>query len=205
MKTIVFLAPLALSAVAMAQLNKTGETPVQRPSQSVERGRLGTQSPLPPASVTIEGMLVDGGCQYRSSRNLKRPPEPLSASAPAGGAQPSSTNAGPSSAKGITVDAQTLESERADVMPHQAPDMRSRQSDPTCAISADIHGYAILLDSGRLMNLDGGGNTYAAQAMQTFPAGRAMLNGIGPAVKPRVKVTGRPYGDTFIVQKLEVE
>lgn len=213
MKVYVTIAPLALcAAAAMAQAGKTGQTPVQNSSQTVNRGRLGTRQPLPPGSLTLSGILVDGGCNNRSSLNFRQPPIPVAAAAPAGmpaesaaGRPGAPANSAAAAAKGITIDAQTLEAERSDVMPHQAPEMRSRQQDPTCAITAATHGFALLLDNGRLLNLDEGGNTLAAQAIQSSTAGRAMLNGMGPGVKPRVTVTGRPQGDHLIVENLDID
>ena len=58
-------------------------------------------------------------------------------------------------------------------MAHQNPDLRTRQQDPNCAVSGSTVSFAILLDDGRLLNLDEGGNTLVGQAVHaTRPGAR---------------------------------
>jgi hypothetical protein len=61
------------------------------------------------------------------------------------------------------------------------------------------------MDNGRLLNLDAGGSVFASQAVQASSAGQAMLNGKGPAVKPRANVTGKIEGDQLIVNQLQLQ
>jgi hypothetical protein len=106
------------------------------------------------------------------------------------------------SAAGVTVDADTLQKERSDIMAHQVPDLRMRQPDATCAITGGTRSFAVLMDNGRLLNLDEGGNTLATQSLLADPEGRALYNGTGPAVKPRVVIQGRIHGDKLIVDQV---
>jgi hypothetical protein len=169
--------------------------------------------------ATVAGMLVDAGCGDRSQNNLlsppigtdqEAPPEPVKeASAQdaaragigfaTGTAEP---HAVATSASGITVDQQTLEREQADVLMHQVRDLYSRQPDMTCGVTGDTKAFALLTESGRLLDLDEGGNTWASQTVQSTDAGRRLLNGKGPAIKPRVTVTGRIFGDRLVVESL---
>jgi hypothetical protein len=191
------------AAAAIAQVNSNavrdrGQTRTQPSSQSPGRGRPGTQKPLPPGVLTLNGTLVDAGCTDRSPLNLSQTPETVAASLPA--VQPGT----PSAAKGITVDAQTLERERADIDPHRVPEMRGRQADPTCAITASTSSLALLLENGRLLNLDEGGNTLGIEAIQSTDSGRALLSGSGPGVKPKATVKGRPSGDRLVTETLDL-
>jgi hypothetical protein len=147
-------------------------------------------------SATLHGVLIDAGCEDRSLWNLARPAESLSAAIPAAGQA--------SQSHGITVDSKTLAAERRDVVQVMNPDLRARQSDPTCALKAGTRAYAVLLDNGRLVDLDDGGNTYAALAVQNSPPGRAMLNARGPGFKPRVTVTGTVEGDRIFADELKL-
>jgi hypothetical protein len=193
-----FLIIFALAASAFAQKNMVrdrGQTPVQDPTQTLVRGRIGHQDLLPKEPLIVSGMLIDGSCPDRSSLNLHEWPEVAPAPLP-------NNSSGGVSAKGVTVDAKTLQRERGDVLAHQVPDLRMRQPDPTCAITGSTRSFALLMDNGRLLNLDEGGNTLAGQSLYVDPAGRAMLNGRGPGLKPRIIVEGRIQGDKLIVSKI---
>ena len=137
------------------------------------------------AQSELHGILIDAGCRDRSAVNLAQPAERFSAAVPV---QP------PASAHGITVDANTADRERADVVMHQAPDLATRQPDPTCAITGGTRGYAVLLDNGKLVDLDEGGNTFASEAVFATKQGRDLLNGKAYGFKPRVTIHGRIAG-----------
>jgi hypothetical protein len=181
-------------------------------NQAMERGRTQTQgATMPPGereramaeiNRQYSGMLIDAGCPNRSPYNLSLPPESFSvAIAGAGGnANNQPAPGGGVSAFGITVSPQTIQKERADIMPHQVPDMRTRQRDPTCAVTARTKDFALLLASGRLLNLDPGGNTLAWQGLQATAQGRAMLNGEAPGMKPAGSMLGYIDGSTLVVQ-----
>ncbi len=224
MKTAMVVAGLAglvaIFSLAQDRVND-GKVRVADERQTLDRGRLGTEESMPPGPLTLNGILVDAGCNDRTQSNLLRPPEPLAQLGPAeppqmassqearraqtGFATGTSEPAGAGvSAFGITVDAQTLASERADVLEHQVPDLVSRQEDPTCAINARTSNFALLMDNGRLLNLDGGGNVWAWQAVQSSTAGTMMLNGKGPASKPRVTIVGTIRGDRLTVDSLKL-
>ncbi len=201
-----------LPAVGVSLAMAGGGRPVV--NQARDRGRTTVQGVTMPLAeqqramlaTTREftGMLIDAGCKDRSFYNLSLPPESLStAIAPAAGANKNAP--GGESAFGISVSPQTLQQERADIMPHQVPDMVTRQMDPTCAINAQTTGFALLLSSGRLLNLDAGGNTYVWQAVQGTQQGRAMLNGKGPGLKPWARVRGYIDGSTLVIPKPAVE
>jgi hypothetical protein len=157
--------------------------------------RLGHQEPVYREQF-MTGILVDGSCDDRSALNLRQKPQMAPAPLP-------SQATGGVSAKGVTVDAQTLARERSDALAHQVPDLRMRQPDLTCAITGGTKSYALLRDDGQLLNLDEGGNTLAAQFLQSSPEGRALLNGSGPALKPRVIIHGRLEKSKLIVQRIE--
>jgi hypothetical protein len=170
-----------------------GQAP--RPDQPLTWARIGRQGPIQREPLTVSGILVDASCDDRSALTLRQPPE--LAPAP----QPRQSPGGVSAA-GVTVGAKTLERERSDVMAHQVPDLRMRQPDPTCAITGGTFAYALLTDNGQLLNLNGGGNTLAAQFLHASADGRALLNGYGPAVKPRVVIQGRIRRVRLIVEKI---
>jgi hypothetical protein len=174
-----------------------GQTRPPDQSQSWNRGRIGTQQPLPHGFLTLSGTLVDGSCDDRTTLNLRQPP-----TQPTPATTPSQPQGKPGSASGVTVDAKTLQTERADVMPHQTPDLLLRQPDLSCAITGSTRAFALLLPDGRLLNLDEGGVTLATQAMNSLPEGRAVLNGTGPGIKPQVTLRGQVQGDRLIVQKI---
>jgi hypothetical protein len=212
-KTASLAVLLAASAVAQKTANENqvrdrGQTRVADESQTLDRGRIGTQDAVPNQPITFTGTLVDAGCRDRSPFNLRQAPH-LS---PAAGAAPGTairedqaeSREGRAS-KGITVDAKTLDAERADIMNHQVPDLRTRQADLACAITGATRAFAIVMENGRLVDLDEGGNTRALQAVQSNPEGRAMLNGNGPGVKPRVMVTARLHGDRAVIDRLRIQ
>jgi hypothetical protein len=176
-------------------VRQRGQTPVQE-GQTMNRGRVGWQPMMPMNQQTVSGILIDASCEDRSSLNMRSTPLPLPPT------QPPAQPPGAASSAGISVNAQTLEKERADVMPHLVPDVRTRQEDPTCAVTAATSLYAVLTDSGRLLNLDQGGNTLMSQAISGDPRGRAMLNGQGPGIKPRVAVKGWIVDDKVIVDSI---
>jgi hypothetical protein len=215
MKTLFRLAvPLALTALtAMAQ---NANEVKDRDATPLNTG------PAPP--VTLYGTLVDAGCRNRTALNLKQAPETFAAAAPAqtaaeaqSGSQmrtaqgyqnpsaPSQQPNSPVTANGITVDAKTLAVERHDILEHQVPDLRSRQMDPTCAITGATHSFSLVLtENGRMLNLDDGGNTFANEAVQGSPDGRTMMEGKGGGFKPAAVVKGNIHGDRVLVQSLKL-
>lgn len=156
----------------------------------------------PSAIRTLSGMMVDASCRDRTSLNLHQVPV-VEPKAQAETAQTTEKNTGAVSAKGVSVTAETADPERLNAIAQLTPDALARQQDMSCAVTAGTSNYAVLLDDGRLLNLNQGGNTLAAQAMQSFEAGRAMMNGTGPALKPKVKLRGRLRGDEILVEKVE--
>jgi hypothetical protein len=175
----------------------------QRASQEnvAASGRQGREVASPPGQAMARGILIDASCRDRTSLNLREPPETQQAEAPVeppAAAHNNPPKTGPVSAKGIAVDAATIKAERGSVMENQVPELYERQSDPTCAITGSTTAFALLMDDGRLLDLDEGGNTLALEALQASSAGRAMLNGHGPGVKPRVVVKGRIRDDRLI-------
>jgi len=189
---IAFLAMFGVTAAAQSnnpnQVRERGQVPV-REHVRVGQGKVST-------AKTLSGVLVDASCPDRSAENLRLPPPPSPA-------QPAENSASRSvSAAGVTVDSKTAESERADAVAKQTPDLRTRQNDAGCAVTGATVTFAVLLDDGRLLNLDEGGNTMAAQAVNTSPAGKAMLEGKGSPFKPRVTLSGNAERDRIIVQKI---
>lgn len=178
---------VVLSAAALAQ-NKSGE----KEGASVQ-----------PQNSKIDGLLIDAGCRDRTVWNMTRAPVPLqNAIAPTGqgnrpGQQMQSTL--------VNVAPSTIDLERADAMQViRNSDSAVRQNDPTCAIKGNTRAFALLLDSGRLLDLDDGGNTYAAAMVSSTPQGRAMLNSQSGGFKPRVRVTGWIQGDRLYTENLNV-
>jgi hypothetical protein len=217
----VVLSVLGITLVAR-DTDNVGKVHVADERQTLDRGRLGTQESMPYGALTLHGTLVDAGCRDRTQLNLMRPSIPVDQKGPAEPPKESATeNAdrsklgfatansqprnSPVSAFGITVDAKTLESERSDVLQQQVPDLLSRQEDSACGITGRTSSFAFLMDNGRLLNLDAGGSVFAWQAVQASSAGQAMLNGKGPAVKPRATVTGKIEGDQLIVNQLQLQ
>jgi hypothetical protein len=190
---------VTLSAAAQSGANANmvrdrGSTRPADQTQTLNRGRLGHQDFMPPGPLAFTGMLVDAACRDRSNGNLRQPALPTAAlTAPAMPGAPFT---------GITVDPKTLEAERSGIMEHQVPDTLSRQPDVACAVTGDTRAFALLLNNGRLLDLDEGGNTFAGVALQANAAGRALLAGLGGSLKPRVVIQGSVRGDRLIVEKL---
>jgi hypothetical protein len=215
MKTLFRLAaPLTLAAFTAV---------AQNPNEVRDRGATAVQSG-PAPSVTMYGTLVDAGCRNRTALNLKQTPETFAAAYPLqtaantqngekmrtaqGYQNPSVPSQQPDnqiSVNGITVDAKTLALERHDVLEHQVQDLRSRQMDPTCAITGATASFAIVLTAdGRMLNLDDGGNTFANEAVQGSLTGRTMMTGNGGGFKPAAMVKGSIHADRVIVQSLKL-
>jgi hypothetical protein len=211
------IAAILLVTVAAAYRNTYGTTvPEDSP---LYHNRVGAEPPTGP--VTFTGTLVDAGCHNRWQDNLASQPAPLKQSAPAETPQEEAfentqrTQTGFAgkdvepqppgvTAFGITVDKQTLDQEQSEVLPHQVPDLYSRQRDNSCGITGDTTAFAVLTDKGQLVDLDEGGNTWAWQAVQSTAGGRDMLEGKGAAVKPRVTVKGQLWADTLVVESLSL-
>jgi hypothetical protein len=187
-----------LAIAAAACLAAPAQTP-DPAKPDPDHARVEASSAETPA--TLRGILIDAGCRDFSGYNLRLSPQALPAPA-----KESDTKAagGGTTASGITVDARTLDAERADAMPHQFADLLSRQSDPTCAIKGSTHAYALLLADGRVADLDEGGNTFADAAVRADPQGRAMLAGHGPGFKPIVTVTGHVQGSRIVASAVKI-
>ena len=172
-----FLIAGLLAAQEKDQQRQRGQSGPPDQSQSWTRGRLGSQNPAPGKVLTLEGILVDASCGDRSAMNLTKAPDPPQL---AGGppAKPSAEHA------------------------QHEHDPAAHQSDRSCAITGATRGFALLTNDGRLLNLNEGGNTLAAQALHANPAGRAMLNGTGGAIKPRAAIRGRIHGDRIVVEEI---
>jgi hypothetical protein len=171
------------------------------PAQTSDSAKPDQEHARAEAPAVLRGILIDGSCRDFSRFNLRQPPQALPAPPKDSNAK---TSGGGATASGIIVDARTLDAERADVMPHQVADLVSRQSDPTCAIKANTHAYALLLADGRVADLDEGGNTFADAAVKADPQGRAMLAGQGAGFKPIVDVTGRVQGSRIVASSLKI-
>jgi hypothetical protein len=182
-------------------------------------GGIGAEPPT--GTLVVSGILVDAGCANRTQENLASAPTPLNQLGPAeppqeavtGNAQRAATGFATRdvepqppgiTAFGITVDKQTLDQEQSDVLTHQVKDLYTRQPDSSCAITGDTRAFALLTDKGRMLNLDGGGDTWAWQAVQSTDAGRALLNGTGSPFKPHVVVKGQIWADQLIVESLSL-
>jgi hypothetical protein len=216
MKTLFRIAaPLALTA--MAAIAQNANQVKDRDATALQAG--------PAPTVTLYGTLVDAGCRNRTALNLKQTPETFVAAAPAqtaaeaqsGGQMrtaqgyqnpnaPAQQPNTPVTVNGIAVDAKTLAAERHDILEHQVPDLRSRQMDPTCAITAATHSFAVVLDdNGRMLNLDEGGNTFANEAVQGSAVGRTMMKGDGGGFKPQAMIKGNIHADRVVVQTLKLK
>jgi hypothetical protein len=180
--TIVLLASTVLAAQEKGGERPRGQSGPPDESQSWTRGRLGTQRPMPGKLITLNGILLDASCEDRTAINLARPPEQQSADR---SATPAKDGEPP-----------------PEVLAQQTPDAMARQYDRSCAITGGTKGYALLMTEGRLLNLDEGGNTLVLQGIHGLAEGRAMLNGTGPGIKPRVTLQGRVQGDRLIVEKI---
>jgi hypothetical protein len=227
----VVLAILGLTLVALAvrglrlvpkDTDNVGKVHVADERQTLDRGRIGRQESMPYGALTLHGTLVDAGCRDRTQLNLQDPSIPVDQRGPAESPNESATETAdraklgyataqsqprnpPVSASGITVDSKTLETERSDVLQLQVPDRIARQEDPACGITGHTSSFAFLMDNGRLLNLDAGGNVWAWQAVQATSAGQAMLSGKGPAVKPQVTIQGTIEGDKLLVDQLHLK
>jgi hypothetical protein len=193
---------VVLAGVATCQTtNPVNRVRDQGQTSTEDIGRLRGRQRLDERGVTtLHGILVDAGCRDRSQDNLSiAPGAPVLAPA-----QPKNAPQSNGSAAGIQVAPQTVDRERADIMEHLVPDMRTRTSDWTCAITGNTHGFALLLDDNRLVNLDEAGNTLALEAVESTDAGRAMLNGTGQFLKPKATVIGVPHGDRILVREIHL-
>lgn len=214
MKTLVRTASMLTLAAFLAA--------AQNPNEDRDRGATRIQAG-PAPTVTMYGTLVDAGCRNRTALNMSLPSLPLTASGPAqtaaeaqsgsqmraaqgyqNASQPSQQQNPQVSASGVTVDSKTLAAERRDVLDHQVPDLRTRQMDPTCAITGATHSFAVVLPEGRMLNLDDGGNTFANEAVNGSAAGRAVMSGSGGGFKPQVVIKGRIRADKVVVQTLKI-
>ncbi len=197
--TALVCAMLAQKTSNENQVRDRGRTPTADDTQTLDRGRMGRQGAVPAKPLTLHGLLVDASCLDRSTANLSQPP---ANSGTAAAQTANRSDNGGVAAHGVNVDSKTLDSERADAMEHQVPDLRSRMSDPSCAVTGNTRGLALLTDNGRLLNLNEGGNTMAIEKIQGSPAGRAMISGTGPALKPKATVVGIIHGDRLEVSKI---
>jgi len=188
---LVAICTAALAQQPAREAERRGQVPTEgRPKVLKERSETGTKK-----DTTLHGILVDASCPDRTSLNLRTAPvAPPAAAPPAQSEHPAS--------KGVSVDSQTADRERADALAKQTPDLRTRQQDPNCAVSGATVSFAVLLDDGRLLNLDEGGNTLAGQAVHASPAGNAMLNGNAAPFKPAVTIVGRPESGRGVVEKI---
>jgi hypothetical protein len=168
------------------------QTPTQSPGQTLNRGRIGSQAPAPVGAQTWTGILVDAGCPNRDAVALSGAPAGTLATEPGGGAH------------GTAVSGQTLDRERSDAMAQQVPDLRARNADPSCAVTALTRGFALYLPDGALKNLDEGGNTMAVVVFEGSPQGQAVVNGKSLGEKPRASVKGVMQGDRIIVQDIRL-
>jgi hypothetical protein len=196
MKPVMIALVAAVMAIAQTDQKTSNENQVRDRGQVPPEGR--RQMPKEQKGRAAQkvrdfhGLLLDAGCQDRTTANLRQTP-----------LQPDlATQTSRKSGAGVSVDSNTANRERADALEHQVPDLKTRQMDPTCAISGSTRAFLVLLDDGKALKLDEGGNTFAMEAIQTSPAGRAMLNGSGPAFKPAITLRGHLEGDAIVVQKI---
>lgn len=173
-----------------------GQTPALDAKQALTGFRAGPKARLRDRPLVFSGLLVDASCVERTPLDLRQPPESMAAKRPA--QPPENEGAAP----GLAVDTSIRAAEHADVDPHLVPDLVSRQRDPSCAISASTSSFALLTNENRLLNLDEGGNTLAAEALLSYPPARAMFNGAGPAVKPWTATQGFVSGDRLTVDRI---
>lgn len=177
------------------------QTPTQGPGETLNRGRIGSQASVPIGAQTWTGVLVDAGCPNRDAVALSGVPAGTLATEPGGATATPRTGGG---AHGIAVSGQTLERQRSDAMAQQVPDLRARNTDPACSVTATTRGFALYLPDGALKNLDEGGNTLAAVAFEGSPQGQAVMNGKSLGDKPRASVKGVMQGDRIIVQDIRL-
>ncbi|HEY1336152.1 MAG TPA: hypothetical protein VGF59_01515 [Bryobacteraceae bacterium] len=208
MRTLATAAPLLLLLIAAAAKSPNEKQDLQRkPEPDVRRVESHFFETVPTGPYWLQGTLVDAGCPDRSMLNLRQPPE-TTRTGTSGGMQNAdrvaASEAGGVAAHGISVDSQTLSRERADVMEHRVQDLAGRQMDPTCAVTSGSRAFSLLLDNGRLLDFEDAGNVQAIEAINANEAGRAMLNGAGPGIKPRIAVEGLVKGDRLMVAQLKV-
>ena len=200
------------AAAAAQDAPARGLTQTARPSQTMDRGRIGSEAPVPVKPLTWRGILVDAGCKDRSIANLRTPPAltpavpPDKASAdksdtPTG----SAAHDGAVSSHGISVDAKTAQAERAGSMRTLTQDRLTRQMDSSCAVNAGSRAFALLLADGTLLNLDQGGNTKAFQAFQSSLQGMDILNGNAVGEKPQTIIKGSRRGDELNVISIRLQ
>jgi hypothetical protein len=177
-------------------------------------GIAAAQSSLPSApgkTMTWRGTLVDAGCSDRSTANLRKSaaagpataPDKASAD-PADAPDGSAAKNGAVSAQGISIDEKTAQAERGDSLKKHTQDHLTRQADPSCAINGSTSAFALLLSNGTLLNLDAGGNTKAAELIQSTPRGMAMLNGTAAGEKPTAVIKGARQGDELHVATMRL-
>ena len=201
-------APLALAVLTI------GSAAAQEPKVNP-----GTERESP--AITLQGTLVDAGCRDRTARNLGLPAATFNSEKPAenaaaqqaaqqmrsnqgGMANPNGQQQGSVSASGVTIDPKTLANERPDVLEHQVADLRSRQLDPSCAITGATHNFALYLPDGRFLSLDEAGATYANEAVLGSAQGRDMLAGNGGGFKPQVVIKGNMRAEKVLVQSIKI-
>ena len=208
--TIAFRTLAPLAAAAFMTIPLLAQEPKVGP---------GTEREGPP--ITLQGTLVDAGCRDRTALNLGLAAQTYAQVKPA--ETPAEQQAGSqmrsqqgyttgtskeqnvqSSAFGVTVDAKTLSVERPDVLEHQVGDLRSRQLDPTCAITGATHNFALYMPNGRYLSLDEGGNTYATEAVQGNAYGREMLSGNGGGFKPQATIKGHIRASQVLVESIKL-
>lgn len=197
---------LAQDVPANSRAAGRGVTETERPSQSMDRGRAGSEASVPGKPLIWRGILVDAGCRDRSITNLRKPAAQAPAVAPVNRSADSADTSGGRAGKegsvsshGISVDEKTADAERSRPMETHTPDHLTRQMDPSCSISGDTRAFAMLLPKGTLLNLDEGGNTKAYELFQSNPAGRAIMNGKPGGEKPHAEIKGVRRGDTLNV------
>jgi hypothetical protein len=177
-------------------------------------GIAAAQSSLPSApgkTMTWRGTLIDAGCSDRSTANLRKSaaagpataPDKASAD-PADAPDGSAAKNGAVSAQGISIDEKTAQAERGDSLKKHTQDHLTRQADPSCAINGSTSAFALLLSNGTLLNLDAGGNTKAAELIQSTPRGMAMLNGTAAGEKPAAVIKGARQGDELHVATMRL-
>jgi hypothetical protein len=156
---------------------------------------------------TWRGVLVDAGCPNRSSLGRQQAPAASGKQAKVGerGSAGREKPVQGKAEEGGHAHSAAEHARHADVEAHQVPDVRSRQTDSSCAISGATSAYALLLPNGNLLNLDQGGNTQAAAAFQATPEGQAVLSGKKRSAKPRAEIKARRRADNLVVESLRLK
>src|SRR5690349_15299978 len=141
-KTLAMTSPLLLLLIAAAAKSPNEDQDrARKPEPDIRRVESHFSERLPTGPYWLQGTLVDAACPDRSMLNLSQPPETNTTTARPGGSEQEADRVAPAetggvAAHGISVDAQTLARERADVMAHRVQDLAGRQLDPTCAITS---------------------------------------------------------------------